>query len=200
MHYSNLIRCSVQLMNTAEEAPVAEKVAGSEQEKVFTEIVKAKPENTESEMMSLLRQIAVTSDQQAPKSITDSILTDEEVDRLLPVIEKFGEKYFPDIPMSQSLEQRFVFNIPRVVIDAINFFERNEDLPDILNPLILLYLFFTDVPMEAIGRWWEHIAAMMEIDGIREAINDDAQRYLADMMDGDEEEDEYGEDEDTEHI
>lgn len=174
MHYSNIIKCSVSLIQNQ-----AETVS----DQIFETPEVEQPVQAESEMMQLLRKLSEGQQQSMPSSIEDSNLDQYEVDLVLETVQELHEKYFQDIPLSKVLDQKFVFNIPKIVPQTINYIKQNPDIPDAMNLTMLLYLFFTDVPFDAIGRYLEIMSDL--IDSSREAINDDSQAYLADAMDGD---------------
>ena len=188
MHYSNLIKCSVHPISedvtpVVEETvePIVEEVPDVVEEPTHTV---AEPTQAESEMLKLLREMSERQ-QPMPEALEECTLTQPEVDMILETVQEFHEKYFPDIPLSRTLEHKFVFNIPKVVADSIIYIKNHPEVPDVMNLTMMLYLFFTDVPFDAVGRYLEIMFNL--IDGSREAINEDSQAYLADAMEEDDE-------------
>ena len=136
----------------------------------------SKPVN-ESEMVRLLREISKQTSQ-IPSQLREdhSLLSDYEVNDLLACALKFQEKYFKEtIPLSKDLIQEFIYNIPKEVVRGVRHCQ-NHAIPDILNPMLLMYLFLTKNPFEAIGVFWKIVLPML--DDNREVIEKDAQTYL----------------------
>lgn len=173
MHYSNFIKCSVSPIEGTVQEPTESPVQET-----------AQPTQAESEMLNLLKEMSAKTTQTMPKAVEDCVLEQFEVDEILETMEQYQAKYFPSIPMKKQLDHRFVFNIPKEIVQAIHYFRIHTELPDILNPAILFYPLFTDVCNDSFGLYLSIISSL--IDDNREVINDDAQAYLADSMEGDE--------------
>lgn len=144
---------------------------------------------TESEMVRLLRELSKKADN-IPSQLKEenSLLDDYEVNELLTCALDFQNKYFKQLPLAKELIKEFIWNIPRDILKGVRLCKNNDDIPDVLNPMFLMYLFLTKEPSDGIGLYLEILRE--QIDGNREAIKDDAQRYLADQMEPDEDEEE----------
>jgi hypothetical protein len=139
--------------------------------------------NTQIEnLKSVINKLSTDQSVEMPDVLKNALLTQYDVDDMLLQLRDFEEKYFSDIPMSQMLEPQFAFNVPKTVVDAMRCAKR-DDVPDVLNPLLLMYLFFTDDPYLVIGRYLQILGGIMESN--MTDINDDAQRYIADLQNGD---------------
>ena len=139
--------------------------------------------NTQIEnLKSVIDKLSTDQSVDMPDVLKNALLTQYDVDDLLLQLRDFEEKYFSDIPMSRMLEPQFAFNIPKTVTDAMRCAKRDE-VPDVLNPVLLLYLFFTDDPYLVIGRYLQILGGIMESN--KTDIDDDALRYIADLQDGD---------------
>lgn len=113
---------------------------------------------------------------QIPQALKESVLNDYEVNILLEEIMRIEQTYFKDIPKSKKLCKLFVFNVPKNVITGITYLRNHPEIPDILNPVMLLYPFLTDEPADVIGQYLSILMPL--IDGSREAIYADAKAYI----------------------
>ena len=112
---------------------------------------------------------------QIPQALKESVLDDYDVNVLLEELKRVEGTYFTDIPMSKALCKLFVFNVPKNVVGGIKYLRNHPEIPDILNPIMLLYPFLTDEPTEVMGQYLSTIIPL--IDGNREAIYADAKTY-----------------------
>ena len=150
-----------------------------------------------SKMMELLREIHdKTASLQMPSSLEKAALTDEEVNDILETALRFQNEYFKDIPLSMDLSQPFIYNIPEPILLGIQYMKKHPDVPDILNPMMFMYLLLAKDPFDKIGLYWSRLLELINMDGNREAIDEDTQAYLADgMIDDDDDDENYVEEE-----
>jgi hypothetical protein len=121
-----------------------------------------------------------------------TILKDYDVEEIMESLKYFSETYFEkegvelekDIPFNP----RFIYNLPAAVAKGIRHAKNNDDVPDVLNPAVLLYLLMAKEPYDSIELWWKIVLDEL-VDGNREAIDEGAQSRLADL--NIEEEDDY---------
>jgi hypothetical protein len=64
-----------------------------------------------------------------------------------------GEKYFPDIPLTDTPDYWFIANIPVDMYNAILNIYNDNSIPDILNPVVTLYISMCEEPELAYGRF-----------------------------------------------
>lgn len=178
MHYAKLIRS------------VRYNVTLNEPEKQTPSVSEAEA----SEMVKLLRELSEKTATEIPERLKEenTILNDYEVNELLECALHFQDKYFQHIPLKKDLIKPFVWNIPRSVLDGVRYCRNHteEAVPDLLNPMLLMYLFLTENPADAIGAFMSTLIELIDLDGNREAIEDDALAYLADQNAPDEDEEE----------
>lgn len=91
-------------------------------------------------------------DNSAPFDFDNTCLSDDEISDVLSTLINFEKKYFKDIPLAETLEKRFMWNIPKSVYNAANKVTVCG-LPDCLNPLYWFYLFCTAEPEDMIGKF-----------------------------------------------
>jgi len=119
----------------------------------------------------------------------ETILSEDEANRVMEYFTMLEDKYFSDIIMSERPSKLFVWNIPRSyyedMVDAID-----KGRPDYLNPMFLLYLAMTDYPGLAIPHF---IKILMDL-GYDDAnqLNMYEQQYLDMLTDVDDEPDDEG--------
>lgn len=82
----------------------------------------------------------------------DTILGDEEVNEILSYLRTLEDKYFDDIPLTETPSQSYVWNIPYQMYEDMRRCI-NEDVPDVFNPMFIFYLTMTDYPADAMGRY-----------------------------------------------
>ena len=139
-------------------------------------------EEETSEIVLLLRKLAndPSRAQPMPCVLAESTLSDDDVSDMLECLMKFHDEYFPNIPLSKDLIpiKQFVYNVPKNVIDGMRVVQRQPNIPDILNPAILMYPLLVEEPTETIGLFMQKLGDL--IDRNREAIDEDALAYIAD--------------------
>ena len=177
MHYAKLIRSTRYNVTLNEPEKEKEKEASPDA----------------SEMVKLLRKLSEKADM-IPDHLKEenTILNDYEVNELLECALHFQDKYFKHIPLKKDLIKPFVWNIPRSVLDGVRYCRNHteEAVPDLLNPMLLMYLFLTENPADAIGAFMDTLIELIDLDGNREAIEEDALAYLADQNAPEEDEEE----------
>lgn len=156
-----------------------------------TQLVPQTSESKEDRLIKLVEKLAKNT-QQIPQALQESktSLSDDDVSIMLEFACKFQKKYFSDIPLAQDLGELklFIFNLPKSIIAGMKYARNHPELPDVLNPVMFIYPLLTVNPECSIGLYW--LKLMQLLDGNREAIEQDASSYIADMMPYDEDEDE----------
>ena len=127
-----------------------------------------------NQMMQIMKELAERNNS-APANFESYALKDDEISQVLTWLLNFQEKYFPNTPLSETLHQDFMWNIPKEVYDAAAAAEI-YGYPDALNPIYWFYLFCTDCPHDMIGEF-----IMTAIDSISdedsEVISKHAKEY-----------------------
>lgn len=77
---------------------------------------------------------------EAPADVEDTNLDDEAINDVLSRLLDLQEKYFPDIPLSNELCKKFMWNIPRHVYEASKRVQLYGE-PDVLDPIFFFYIF-----------------------------------------------------------
>jgi hypothetical protein len=80
-------------------------------------------------------------------------LSQEEMEFVMGLLMDLGEKYFPDIPLVDTPDYWFIANIPVEMYNAILSWYNQTDVPDILNPVVTLYISMCEEPELAYGRY-----------------------------------------------
>ena len=80
-------------------------------------------------------------------------LNQEEMEFVMGLLIDLGEKYFPDIPLVDTPDYWFIANIPIEMYNAILSWYNQTDVPDILNPVVTLYISMCEEPELAYGRY-----------------------------------------------
>lgn len=110
----------------------------------------------------------------APTSESKTILKDKEVIEILDRLSDLQVKYFPEIPLNDELTKQFVWNIPRDAYkgmrDALDY-----PRPDILDPMMVLYLLLSVSPKDAIGKYWTIVNELIVMN--EQEIAEDALEY-----------------------
>lgn len=96
-----------------------------------------------------------------------------QVNNVLAWLLEYQEKYFVDIPLPDSLDKNFVWNIPKKIYDAA---EKNKllDEPDVLNPLFWFYCMLLEEPEDMISKF---------ILNAVNAITDDDEKKIENLAD-----------------
>ena len=80
-------------------------------------------------------------------------LNQEEMEFVMGLLIDLGEKYFSDIPLVDTPDYWFIANIPVEMYNAILSWYNQSDVPDILNPVVTLYISMCEEPELAYGRY-----------------------------------------------
>jgi predicted nucleic acid-binding Zn-ribbon protein len=92
-----------------------------------------------------------------------TLLTEDEASEIMDYIIDLHDTYFADIPFSSNQFKQFVWNVPhRMYEGMIDCIDKDE--PDIINPMTLMYIAFTDEPAWAMGRFLTYIEKMIDLD------------------------------------
>ena len=134
------------------------------------------------------REIAMLTAELSAKDNAESkyLRSDDEALYMIQLFKKYQDQYFADIPVAEEICKPLLWNIPSTLFRSIRTIDK-ENYPYILNPAILLYLFMTEDPAAAIGAYLLTLRQIM--DDNAQAIQNDAEEYIADLMDEDEEDD-----------
>lgn len=112
-------------------------------------------------------------------------LKDWQVEQILDEVRKLEEKYFTEedgtvlIPLSDTINESFIYNIPLEIADGIKN-GAYANIPLVLSPIWYIYLMLAANPMEGIGVFLQTLSTV--IDDNREVVDNDAQEYLADIL------------------
>lgn len=117
---------------------------------VITSIPESNPDTNLDYVMKEMKNNEPTP---APEGYDDTILNDEEISEVMSTLYTFHKKYFPDIPMEDELDPRFMWNIPLEIYKAHINVKEYGWMDDIFDPLILCYLFTTRYPEEAYSKF-----------------------------------------------
>lgn len=90
--------------------------------------------------------------QTAPKDFDDNILNEDEISEIMSYMLQLQTEYFSDIPLSKELSKKFMWNIPKEIYRQMRN-NIDKDDPVILNPILYLYIFCTDYPEFAMGKF-----------------------------------------------
>lgn len=109
-------------------------------------------------MLQDIRKELATSTSEAK-----TLLTEDEASEIMDYIINLRDTYFEDIPFSSDQFKQFVWNIPhRLYEGMIDCIDKDE--PDIINPMTLMYIAFTDEPAWAMGHFLTYIEKMIDLD------------------------------------
>lgn len=96
-------------------------------------------------------------------SAAKTLLTEDEASEIMDYIINLHDTYFMDIPFSSDQFKQFVWNIPhRLYEGMIDCIDKDE--PDIINPMTLMYIAFTDEPAWVMGHFLTYIEKMIDLD------------------------------------
>lgn len=90
--------------------------------------------------------------QTAPADFDDNILNEDEISEIMSYMLQLQTEYFSDIPLSKELSKKFMWNIPKEIYRQMRN-NIDKDDPVILNPILYLYIFCTDYPEFAMGKF-----------------------------------------------
>lgn len=83
-------------------------------------------------------------------------LSEKQVSEVLDRMLYFHETYFKEIPLADEQDKGFLWNIPYDIYkDMINIRDKGES--DILDPTMLLYVFCSDNPTLAMGKYLKYL-------------------------------------------
>ena len=110
-------------------------------------------------------------------------LNEKQASEIMDFILHLNETYFMNIPLSTEQFQKFVWNVPIRMYDAmVDQIDRDE--PDILNPMLLLYLTFVDDPSWSMGHFLTKLTEM--INENQSDIDCSNLEYIKSIMEDDE--------------
>lgn len=96
---------------------------------------------------------------QIPQAEEETILNDDEINEVMSTLLRFQNEYFQDIPLSEELTKKFVWNIPKNVFEA--HMTAAEYGNDVLDPLITFYALLTEDPMYTMGVYMKAIKELI---------------------------------------
>jgi hypothetical protein len=96
-------------------------------------------------------------------SESETMLSEDEATDIMIYMKHLEDEVFPDIPIREELPKLFVWNIPRELYDGM-VEAINNNVPDILNPIVPLYLSLTDYPDKSIGQFYLDIDKNLRFD------------------------------------
>jgi hypothetical protein len=76
-------------------------------------------------------------------------LTDDEISKVRTYLLYVWKTYFPDIPLSKTMRQQFIWNIPRPVYETFDYCQMSM-YPDILNPMFWMFMNCVDLQPDVI--------------------------------------------------
>lgn len=144
-----------------------------------------KEENEANVLKEMLKEISdkISSSTAEAKNA----LTSDQVGEIMDFIMHLNETYFQNIPLADEQFEKFVWNVPKRMYDSMtDQLERGE--PDILNPMLLMYLSFVDEPGWTMGHFLTKLSEMIEND--KDSVEYDNVEYLKSLIEDDEEEEE----------
>lgn len=133
-----------------------------------------------------------------PITTTDEykpILTIDQVNELMQKLDYYRTEIFDNkIPLKRQQESRTMWNIPLDIIKGMWDADNRSDVPEVLNPAILVYMLAAENPYAAMGYYMQKIQELILEN--QQYIDDDALSYVADMVDDAESEDDSTDEED----
>lgn len=149
---------------------IREEINISEIEKKIDEKIDETTNKTLEALKEFMKQPNVT---QISSAEEDTILGDAEIEEVMSTLLKYESEYFSDIPLSQDLVKKFVWNLPMDVYNAhMNVIDYSA--PDIMDPLMCLYALLTDDPSYTMGVYMQKVKELTDsnIDFITADAND----------------------------
>lgn len=134
------------------------------------------------ELRKLLEERAASNVVAAPPGFDDNELNDVQIDDVLSYLMECQEKYFSDIPLADRLCQKFMWNIPKSVYKAFKDMHDYGPEYDIVNPILLFYIFCAEDPRYAMARFMDIIVNMV-IDDKLNIIDRGSIEYQLSMTD-----------------
>lgn len=145
-----------------------------------------KEENEANALKEMLKEISdkISSSTAEAKNA----LTSDQVGEIMDFIMHLNETYFQNIPLADEQFEKFVWNVPKRMYDSMmDQLERGE--PDILNPMLLMYLSFVDEPGWTMGHFLTKLSEMIEND--KDSVEYDNVEYLKSLIEDYEDDEEY---------
>ena len=119
--------------------------------------------NTSEETSAILAQLKEFLQQpnttQISQAEEETILNDDEINEVMSTLLRFQDEYFQDIPISEELTKKFVWNIPKNVYEA--HMVAAEYGNDVLDPLITFYALLTEDPAYTMGVYMKAIKQLI---------------------------------------
>ena len=140
-----------------------------------------KEENESNTLKEMLKEISdkISSSTAEAKNA----LTSDQVSEIMDFIMHLNETYFQNIPLADEQFEKFVWNVPKRMYDSMmDQLERGE--PDILNPMLLMYLSFVEEPGWTMGHFLTKLSEMIKDNS--DAIEYDNMDYLKNAIEEDE--------------
>jgi hypothetical protein len=140
-----------------------------------------KEENESNTLKEMLKEISdkISSSTAEAKNA----LTSDQVSEIMDFIMHLNETYFQNIPLADEQFEKFVWNVPKRMYDSMmDQLERGE--PDILNPMLLMYLSFVEEPGWTMGHFLTKLSEMIKDNS--DAIEYDNMDYLTNAIEEDE--------------
>lgn len=145
------------LLSEEVEEVIDEKDDSKDLHKFIDEKINESNNKTLDALREFMKQPNITQISAAEK---DTTLNDDEINEVMSFMLKIQDEYFPEIPLNDELDKKFVWNISRIVYEAhIYRIERGD--PIILSPLVPFYALLTEDPLYTMGVYWSKIASMI---------------------------------------
>lgn len=120
-------------------------------------------------MLNEIKQMSHTT----PSGSAQTTLNEKQATRLMDSIFEFNQTYFPEIPIADKISKRFVSNVPMEIFkQTIDCVDKEYD--DILNPMMLFYVFLTDIDEYTYAKYLQilHHVIMEHMDTINELASE----------------------------
>ena len=88
-------------------------------------------------------------------------LDENEISDVLQCLLEYRDKYFSDIPLTNELDKKFMWNIPKSIYRSFKAVRNRGPEFDIVNPMLLFYIFCTEDPGEAMPKFIETICGLI---------------------------------------
>jgi len=119
-------------------------------------------------------------------------LDDNDVDYVMDRLLTFQNKYFSEIPITDSPYKSFIYNIPRDIIDASDYYS-NLGTPDCLDPLFWFYILTTGPDLkDSMSKWVTLVSDYINdtlTDRDIDDISDMSNRYDGTYLDNNDDDD-----------
>ena len=125
-------------------------------------------------LVSMLNEIKQMS--HSTSSTAQTTLNEKQANRLMDSIFEFNQTYFNEIPIADQISKRFVLNVPEEIFkQTIDCVDKEYD--DILNPMMLFYVFLTDTDEYTYAKYLQILHRVMSEH--MDTINELASEYDA---------------------